>query len=145
MNIKEASVAYSKKKKSVALDVQSNRVLISLATVALIASVLAGFLFYKMNEMEKRLEAQQGVEDSNEVADLVSKVSKIILLPEGELPTVATVSNPEELKNEPFFSKAKTGDKVLLYPKAKRAYLYDPVAHKILEVSLIAPENVPTN
>lgn len=74
-----------------------------------------------------------------ETKDLVAEVGRFILLPKGENPTVATVSDPEKLKDKPFFAKAKVGDKVLLYPVAKKAFLYDPVAKKVLEV---APINV---
>lgn len=38
-----------------------------------------------------------------ETADLVAAVSKLIVLPDGEEPTVATVSDPEKLKDQPFF------------------------------------------
>jgi hypothetical protein len=93
--------------------------------------------FYKKSAA---LKAIPQVQSQNETADLIEKVSKIILLPEGEVPTIATVSNPEELRSQPFFEKAKVGNKVLLYQIAKKAYLYDPTANKIIEVSSITPE-----
>lgn len=74
-----------------------------------------------------------------EVEILVAEVGKLIVLPEGETPTIATVSDPERLKDQPFFAKAKAGDKVLLYSTARKAYLYDPSAKKLLEV---APLNI---
>jgi hypothetical protein len=74
-----------------------------------------------------------------EAAALVQEVGKLIVLPEGETPTIATVSDPERLKEQPFFAKAKAGDKVLLYSTARKAYLYDPIAKKLLEV---APLNI---
>ena len=40
-----------------------------------------------------------------------------------------------------FFSKAKVGDKVIIYTNARKAILYDPVAGKIVEV---APVNIGT-
>ena len=70
--------------------------------------------------------------------DIVSRAGKLIILPEGEVPTIATVSDPEKLKDQPFFAKAKVGDKVLLYQNARKAYLYDPVNNKILEVAPIS-------
>lgn len=72
-----------------------------------------------------------------EAEELVAVVGKLIILPKDEIPTVATVSDPTKLANQPFFAKAKMGDKVLLYPNAGKAYLYDPVAHKLLEVAPI--------
>ena len=73
----------------------------------------------------------------SEAEELIAKVSKLIVLPEGELPTIATVSDPEKVKSQPFFARAKKGDKVLIFANARRAILYDPVADKIVEVAPI--------
>ena len=86
-----------------------------------------------------RLAANPDALAQEESKDLAAEVGRFILLPKGEIPTVATVSDPEKLKDKPFFAKAKVGDKVLLYPVAKKAFLYDPVVKKVLEV---APINV---
>jgi len=74
-----------------------------------------------------------------EIKNLLAQISQIIVLPEGEEPTVATVTDPERLKDQPFFAKAKKGDKVLIYTNAKKAILYDPQNNKIVEV---APINI---
>jgi hypothetical protein len=50
---------------------------------------------------------------------------------------VATVSDPEKLKEQPFFTQAKKGDKLLIYAKARKAILYDPAINKIIEVSTL--------
>jgi len=63
----------------------------------------------------------------------------IILLPD-EVPTVATVQNPEKLKDQPFFAQAKAGDKVLVYSIAKKVYLYDPVNNIIVNVAPLSIE-----
>lgn len=74
-----------------------------------------------------------------EVGKLVSEVGKLIDLPSGEDPTVATVTDISRLQDQPFFARAKNGDKVLIYTQAKKAILYDPSAKKILDV---APVNI---
>ena len=79
----------------------------------------------------------------NESSELVASVGKLMLLPEGETPTIATVSDLEKLKDQPFFVNANNGDKVLIYTNAKKAILYDPVAHKIIEVAPINIGNTP--
>jgi hypothetical protein len=76
-----------------------------------------------------------------EKRSLMEKVSKLIQLPSSEEPTVATVSNLEKLKDQPFFAQAKNGDKLLIFNNAKKAILYDPVANKIIDV---APVNIGT-
>ncbi len=73
-----------------------------------------------------------------EIKNLIAKVGKLVVLPEGEQPTIATVNDPEALKNQPFFANAKKGDKVLIYTNAKKAILYDPVNNKIVEIAPIS-------
>lgn len=69
----------------------------------------------------------------------MEEVGKLIDLPTGEEPTLATVTGIEKLRSQPFFQRAKNGDKVLIYAQARKAYLYDPVAKKILDVAPINP------
>jgi hypothetical protein len=70
-----------------------------------------------------------------EVRTLTEKVGRLIVLPQDEDPTVATVSDPEALKDQTFFADAKKGDKVLIYTNAKKAILYDPTLNKIITVA----------
>ncbi len=76
---------------------------------------------------------------SAEVEKLVSTVNKLVDLPKDENPTVATVRDPQKLKDQPFFEKAKEGDKVLIFSNNKLAVLYRPDTNKILDV---APINI---
>lgn len=69
---------------------------------------------------------------------IVQAVGKLVVLPE-EVPTIATVTDLEKLKDQAFFKNAKVGDKVLIYIKARKAILYDAQADKIIE---LAPLNM---
>jgi hypothetical protein len=73
----------------------------------------------------------------NEGKQLTKKVNDIAFLPQDEVPTVARVSNPSLLKDKAFFVDAKAGDVVLIYTNAKKAILYDPVLHKIVNMSVV--------
>jgi hypothetical protein len=53
--------------------------------------------------------------------------------------TMATILDPAELADQPFFMSAQKGDKVLLYTNAKKAILYSPSQNKIVDV---APVNL---
>ncbi len=70
---------------------------------------------------------------------LLDEVSKVILLPEGESPTIALVTDVEQLKNQQFFVNAKNGDRVIIYPNAKKAILYRPSDKRVIDV---APVNL---
>lgn len=71
------------------------------------------------------------------VKEVLGKVGKLIDLPSNEQPTVATVNNAELIKNQSFFAKAKNGYRVILYPNAKLAILYDEAANKIVNFGTI--------
>ena len=72
-----------------------------------------------------------------EVDLLVNEVGKLITLPSDEKPTVATITDIEKLKDQPFFANAKNGDKVLIYTNAKKAILYRSEEKKIIEVGAV--------
>ena len=69
-----------------------------------------------------------------EIQQLVTHVGTLIALPQGETPTVATVTDLNALKGQAFFGNASLGDKVLMYPKAGQAILYNPATNKIMQV-----------
>lgn len=69
---------------------------------------------------------------------LVAKIGKIIELPSDELPTIATVTDTSNIKNQPFFSNSQIGDKVLIYQRNMKAILYRPSTNIIVEVGALS-------
>lgn len=106
---------------------------IALSVIAVIAIVLGGYFYYQL----KILKTDPATIAKEEATDLVSKISKLYLLPTDEEPTVATVSDPEVLKDQSFFTQSLKGDKVLIYTKAGKAILYRPSIDKIIETAPI--------
>lgn len=86
---------------------------------------------------------QQEVALNEEVGKLIEEVGKIIALPQGETPTVATVTDLEKVKNQAFFANAQNGDKVLIFANAKKAILYRPSEKKIIEVGVVNVQKQP--
>jgi len=74
-----------------------------------------------------------------EQEDFVAEVGKSISLPEEE-PTVAEVTDLENLTGQTFFNKAAEGDKVLIYTDAKKVILYRPGEKRVVEVGTINVE-----
>lgn len=102
--------------------------------VVLLLSFSLTFYFYKKYQTaQKTLQKQLSPDDREK---LIAQIGKLIELPKEE-PTVASISDKEKLKNQPFFQNAKNGDKVLIFTKAKKAILYRPSINKIIEVSQI--------
>ena len=105
----------------------------------LLVVVSAGSATYFYMQLQDLKANPQAVQGEEQVAELLAEVGELIVLPENEQPTVATVSDVERLRDQPFFANAKNGDRVLIYTDARKAILYDPVAKKIVEV---APVNI---
>lgn len=114
---------------------------ISIAIIIII-SIAASVYFYLQYQVVKQQLSNPSGYSQQESKVLLEKLGKIMDLPTDEVPQIATVSDSEKLRNQPFFSKAKNGDKVIIYSIAKKAILYDPVANKIIEV---APVNIGTS
>ena len=126
--IKTPSVSTGKKSKLIK----------ALLALIFIAAVAGDVYFYKQLQVKQQ---DPQVVAEQETQELIAKIGALIVLPEGETPTVATVNEPEKLVDQPFFAKAQKGDKVLIYTNAKKAILYSPSTNKIVEV---APLNIGT-
>lgn len=75
--------------------------------------------------------------NSTEIEDLITTVSKLVELPQNETPTIATISDKDKLRANPFFARAQNGDQILIYAAAGRAYLYRPSTNKIVDIAPI--------
>lgn len=69
-----------------------------------------------------------------ETKELVEKIGKLVLLPADEEPILATVTDKEKLKEQPLFAKAENGDKILIYAKAQKAYIFSPNKEVLVDV-----------
>jgi hypothetical protein len=109
-------------------------------TVLVILVVLSSLFFYHRGQQStSSSNAQSG--NLQTTADVVQRVSRHILLPSGEQPTVATVTDASKVRNQVFFAEAATGDKVLIYAQTKKAYLYRPSIDRVIEVAPLAPSS----
>lgn len=73
-----------------------------------------------------------------ELAKAVEAVSKHMILPEGDEPVLATVTDAETLtKQQAFFAGSQNGDQLLLFPRNLKAIIYSPSREKIINVGPI--------
>ncbi len=115
-----------------------------LIIIILIIAGVGGTGYFYTNYQKSQSELQRFRNDPKELVKeenkrLIETVGKLVELPKGEDPIIATVNDIRKLKGQPFFIKALNGDKVLIYTKAKEAILYRPSTNKIIE---IAPVNL---
>ena len=114
--------------------------LIGGALVVIVAVALAAKSASEANKLRAQVESLQQTQEQakpEEVKHVVEEVGKLIVLPEGEEPTLATITDKEKLKDVSFFSKAENDDKVLIYVNARKAFLYRPSTQKIIEVATL--------
>lgn len=109
-----------------------------LGVIMLLAAAIGGSIYIVKAKPELLGLAKPPEGSQEDVSGLVESVSKIINLPLGEMPTVATVSDLSKTQDKEFFKNAKEGDKVLIYQGAKKAYLYRPSEKKIIEVGAVS-------
>lgn len=126
------------------------------ATGLVLVLIMGGLYWNSQRELQKAKDQMKQLQDSqiakvaksvaspDENKELVEKVGKLIILPANEEPTVATVSDLDKLKGQPFFAKAQIWDKVLIYSQAKKAVLYRPSTNEVIELApLLDDANTP--
>lgn len=117
---------------------QDGNIIIGLLIGAVLALIPSYYFYNKYQQSQKLLKNPQQAA-RQEIQTTVAKLSQLMVLPKDETPTIATVTDRNKLKEQPFFAKAQNGDKVLLYIKAKKAILFREKDNKIIEV---APINI---
>lgn len=90
------------------------------------------------------IKANPDLEAQEETEALVLALGKLMELPQGETPAIATISDKEKLKEQPFFKNAENGDKLFAYNTAMVAIIYRPKTNKIINVAPITV-NQPQN
>jgi hypothetical protein len=116
-----------------------NTWIVVLISGVIILVVVLAYAFYNQLKTTSTLIKTKDMVLKESTNSLIMKVGRLIELPIGEEPTIATVSDKTKLGGQPFFAKAENGDRVFIYTKAKKAILYRPLANKIIEV---APINI---
>ena len=110
----------------------------AIVAVLLIAAVGAAIFFWNDARQAKQ-QSPEGVAQKNqqETDQVVSTLSKIILIEGEDKPTVARVENPDTLKkaNQDFYKNVQVGDYLVLYPQ--RAIIYRLGENKIVNIAPI--------
>lgn len=120
---------------------------IFLVVAVLIVLIIIGGLglyAYNANKQLKMLNdpalRQQAAKE--EINSWVNKISKHIILPTGEDPMMATITDINALvKEQPFYQGAANGDIILIYSKAKQGYVYDPTKDIIVKMGPVFIDN----
>lgn len=119
-----------------------NTLVAIIAVVILALAGTAGYFYWQYRQSQEQLNNPDKVA-KEETQALIDRMSKLISLPESNLeegePTLATVLDKEKLKDQEFFKNAENNDKLLIYTKAQKAFLFRPSTGVIINV---APVNL---
>lgn len=118
-------------------------ILFVILTIALAAGL--GYLYKKYRDtqaMVYKLSTVQGQQELNktQIEAILSEMRKLIVIPTGEDPAIATIVDIEQLKSSPFYKDAQNGDRVVLFNNAKKAYIYRPESKIIVNYAAFQPE-----
>lgn len=114
---------------------EKKSIIISFVILALLAIGGGASGVYYFDKYQK--EVRKVSDPQADIKALLVQVGKLIELPTGEEPTVATVTNADQITAQPFFAKAKNGDRVIVYNNARLAILFDAIAGKIMNVGTL--------
>lgn len=111
------------------------KLIVFVMTIVLVGALAYGYVTTR-NELTKLSNPNAAAEV--EAKKLATEVGRYLDLPQDETPTLATVSDASLLKEQAFFSRAKNGDRVLVYSKAQRAVLYRPSTNRVIEYAPVS-------
>lgn len=126
------------------------KLILGILVVVLLAFVLV--LDGRRREAEQRLKQisvrmgqEQNIAQNKELAkQVLARVRKHFVLPEGPEPTVATIVDVEKLReSNVFYRKAENGHHLIL--TTNRAILYDPKKDVIVDVAPVQIQTVPSS
>jgi len=112
--------------------------------VVVVAVVAGGYYAWHSHAARSglaNLSADTKLTDS-QVAELVSDISKFLVVPAGEKPSVVVIHDVQQLAaQQPFYKDAKDGDLLVLY--STRAIIYDAGTNKLVNVGPIVRNDAP--
>lgn len=104
-------------------------------TLALVTVLIAGSVVYAIYGL-----VTKSGNDNSPNASLdgtITAVSQHYVLPIGETPTLATITDKTKLTNA-LKNKAENGDRVLIYQENQTAILYRPSIDRVIDVTSVS-------
>lgn len=114
----------------------SKKIVLSLILILVGISItgVGTYFYYQYNQLKNN----PNLKNEKDTLSLIENIGKMIYLPTDDEPSIATVTNTEELKDQSFFKNAKNEDVLIIYPKSRKTILYRPSENKIIDFTFIA-------
>lgn len=118
-------------------------IIVSCTIAVIILAVLSSVLYIDNKKLKQRSSdsSSQAETSGKALADKVTKeVGKLYSLPTNESPTVATIKDVDQLRDQVFFKNAQNGDRLLVYPQNEFAILYREKENRIINTGPVSTE-----
>lgn len=77
----------------------------------------------------------------NDVTTITKALKNHVLVPD-EPPILATVTDKTALRT-PFLKESENGDRIVIYPKAKKVIIYRPSVDRVVSIGPVDVNNIP--
>lgn len=128
-------------KKNMSDDVQNDvsggmmkKILILALILVAAGGVGSSYYFYSKY---RALKVDANVEAQKQADKFIAALGNLMELPKGEVPTIATISDRNQLTGQAFFAQAQNDDILFAYTTSMKAILYRPSVNKIINVAPI--------
>lgn len=104
-----------------------------LAASAVAAVVLVALIGF-------RIDTDPQEQANDDARDIIARLGELMELPDEE-PIIATVQDPTQFADQPYFRNASVGDKVIIYNGARKAILFNPGTDRIVDIAPLRTDN----
>jgi len=123
-----------------------NKNLLYFIIFIIVGAIIFGIYFSttRSKETKKDDESKIQVSDSQKTKDdqaIIEAVNILVYIPTSVKPTIATISDKEQINGDQFLSKAEIGDKLLIYSTVGKGILYRPSINKIIDIIPVESNN----
>lgn len=106
-----------------------------MAVVFLVALAIGGGAYWQFASPQLPvIDSLTKPKDQADISSIVNMIRQSVEIPSNETPTVATVTDQDKVRSQPFFASAQTGDKIVVFAQAKKAVLFRPSSGKIINI-----------
>lgn len=110
----------------------------------LVGTVVMTFLYYQARQELLQLSTPQGQQrlSEQEMTVILEQLGKLTLLPDEE-PVMATIIDAAYLATQSaFYEQSENGDKLVVFPTAKKAIIYSPTRNIIVNSGPVVDDQV---
>ncbi len=108
----------------------TKKLLIMGTVILALLLAIAGYFFWQYLALKN----DPGTANKETITRITNQVSGMLQVPAGEEPRVARITEPDTIKDQPFFVDAQKDDYLLVYQSAKIAILYREKDRKLINV-----------